>query len=158
MAGYSQCPAGLSVAESKQRCNTGVYIESWNSHHVNEPLRYERNAEGDMSSIRCWDLDNSGRCLQHSGPFVRNGCSLMPKADGSERLQDILNSDFSTLRGIIGLGLLLGSMAGSWCTVLARAANILPGKDVRLKAWTPNFLTLDFSTIISSWLQAISIT
>ena len=98
MAGYSQCPAGLSVAESKQRCNTGVYIESWNSHHVNEPLRYERNAEGDMSSIRCWDLDNSGRCLQHSGPFVRNGCSLMPKADGSERLQDILNPDFSTLR------------------------------------------------------------
>ena len=43
MAGYSQCPAGLPVSESKQKCNTGVYIESWNSHHVNEPLRYERN-------------------------------------------------------------------------------------------------------------------
>ena len=57
--------------ESKQKCNTGLYIESWNSHHVNEPLRYERNAQGDMSSIRCWDLDNSGRCLQHSGPFIR---------------------------------------------------------------------------------------
>ena len=38
-----------------------------------------------MSSIRCYDLDNAGHCLQHSGPFIRNGCSLMPKADGSER-------------------------------------------------------------------------
>ena len=85
MNGYADCPAGLSVAESKEKCNSGVYIESWNSHHVNEPLRYERNAQGDMSSIRCYDLDNSGRCLQHSGPFIRNGCSLMPKADGSER-------------------------------------------------------------------------
>ena len=85
MNGYSSCPAGLSVAESKQKCNTGVYIESWNNHHVNEPLRYERNDRGDMSSIRCYDLDNSGRCLQHSGPFIRNGCSLMPKADGSDR-------------------------------------------------------------------------
>ena len=38
-----------------------------------------------MSSIRCYDLDSHGNCLQHSGPFIRNGCSLMPKADGSER-------------------------------------------------------------------------
>ena len=38
-----------------------------------------------MSSIRCYDLDSHGHCLQHSGPFIRNGCSLMPKADGSER-------------------------------------------------------------------------
>ena len=45
MAGYSQCPAGLSVDASKQKCNTGLYIESWNNHHVNEPLRYERNAK-----------------------------------------------------------------------------------------------------------------
>merc|ERR1719312_633219 len=85
MAGFSQCPAGLPVPQSKQKCNTGVYIQSWNSHHLNEPLRYERNAQGDMSSIRCYDLDGAGNCKQHSGPFVRNGCSLMPKADGSPR-------------------------------------------------------------------------
>ena len=24
-----------------------------------------------MSSIRCWDLDDAGNCLHHSGPFVR---------------------------------------------------------------------------------------
>jgi len=85
VAGFSQCPAGLPVPQSKQKCNTGVYIQSWNSHHLNEPLRYERNAQGDMSSIRCYDLDGAGNCKQHSGPFVRNGCSLMPKADGSPR-------------------------------------------------------------------------
>ncbi len=45
MNGFAQCPAGLPVDQSKATCNTGLYIESWNTHHVVEPLRYERNEQ-----------------------------------------------------------------------------------------------------------------
>ena len=83
--GYKDCPPGLSYHDSTSKCNTGLYVHSWNHVELNEPLRYERNDQGDMRSVRCFDKDSSGHCITHTGPWVRNGCSLQPYANGNER-------------------------------------------------------------------------
>jgi len=85
LKGFGNCPPGLSITQSKRVCNTGLYITSWNHFRIREPLRYERNAQGDMRSVRCFDLDSRRRCITHRGPWVRNGCSLQPYANGRER-------------------------------------------------------------------------
>lgn len=85
LRGYDACHPGLTDGESKRSCNTGLYITSWNHFRITEPLRYERNAEGAMRSVRCFDLDRRRRCITHRGPWVRNGCSLQPYANGRER-------------------------------------------------------------------------
>jgi len=85
LKGYKDCPPGLSYQDSIAKCNTGLYVHSWNHVELNEPLRYERNSEGSMRSVRCFDKDSSGRCITHSGPWVRDGCSLQPYANGTER-------------------------------------------------------------------------
>lgn len=82
---FAECPTGLDDATSTSRCTTGVNIHSWNTHELITPLRYERNAEGGVRSIRCFDLDNVGKCIDHAGPWVAKGCSLQPMADGAPR-------------------------------------------------------------------------
>jgi len=85
LKGFTACPPGLSDAQSKRDCNTGLYITSWNHFRLTEPLRYERSERGEMRSVRCFDLDWNRRCITHRGPWVRNGCSLQPFATGQER-------------------------------------------------------------------------
>ncbi|CAF1454224.1 unnamed protein product [Rotaria sordida] len=73
-----QCPEGLSLTQSKEKCNTDTYITSWNTVEVTEPLRYERNAAtGMFRSIRVRDIVN-GQNIERFGPWVRSGCSLLP--------------------------------------------------------------------------------
>merc|ERR1719494_154146 len=85
LKGFTACPPGLSDAQSKRDCNTGLYITSWNHFRLTEPLRYEQSERGEMRSVRCFDLDWNRRCITHRGPWVRNGCSLQPFATGQER-------------------------------------------------------------------------
>lgn len=78
LAGTAQCPTGLPRPQSLQKCNTGTYIRSWNRVELNEPLRYERDNEGKFRSVRCFDLEAStGNCLEHYGPWVDKGCSML---------------------------------------------------------------------------------
>ncbi|CAF1277001.1 unnamed protein product [Didymodactylos carnosus] len=73
-----QCPEGLSLTQSKEKCNTGTYITSWNTVEVTEPLRYERNAAtGMFRSIRVRDIV-AGQNIERFGPWVKSGCSLLP--------------------------------------------------------------------------------
>lgn len=54
-----ECPVDLSLAESKEKCNTGTYITSWNTIELTEPLRYERDPmTGSFRSIRVRDIVN----------------------------------------------------------------------------------------------------
>ena len=85
LKGFNNCPPGLSLSQSKSTCNTGLYITSWNHFKLTEPLRYERNEQGEMRSLRCFDLNSRRECITHYGPWVRNGCSLQPYATGKER-------------------------------------------------------------------------
>eukprot|EP00927_Polykrikos_kofoidii_P033917 TRINITY_DN28755_c0_g1_i1.p1 TRINITY_DN28755_c0_g1~~TRINITY_DN28755_c0_g1_i1.p1 ORF type:complete len:1451 (-),score=180.91 TRINITY_DN28755_c0_g1_i1:162-4514(-) len=85
MKGFPDCPAGASTADSTSRCSTGVNVHSWNTHELNTPLRYERSADGHVRSVRCFDLDSAGGCIEHRGPWVTKGCSTQPFATGAQR-------------------------------------------------------------------------
>ncbi|UJR06639.1 hypothetical protein I4U23_010923 [Adineta vaga] len=73
-----ECPAALSLDQSKEKCNTGIYITSWNTIELTEPLRYERDATtGNFRSIRVRDIVN-GQNVERFGPWIESGCSLLP--------------------------------------------------------------------------------
>ncbi|CAF4738156.1 unnamed protein product [Rotaria sp. Silwood1] len=59
-----RCPEGLPLAESKEKCNSGAYITSWNTVEITEPLRYERNVHtGMFRSIRILNVLELGPSL-----------------------------------------------------------------------------------------------
>ncbi|CAF1349942.1 unnamed protein product [Rotaria magnacalcarata] len=73
-----RCPEGLSLAESKEKCNSGAYITSWNTVKLTEPLRYERNLHtGMFRSIRVRDFV-AEKYIERAGAWVKSGCSLQP--------------------------------------------------------------------------------
>jgi hypothetical protein len=51
-----ECPVGLPLDESKNKCNTGTYISTVNTVALTEPLRYERDRKGRFRSIRLRDI------------------------------------------------------------------------------------------------------
>uniref|UniRef100_A0A0G4FGM9 MACPF domain-containing protein n=1 Tax=Chromera velia CCMP2878 TaxID=1169474 RepID=A0A0G4FGM9_9ALVE len=86
LKGFADCPEGLPSAQADAQCSTGVNIESWNTFHLVKPLRYERNAQGQMRSSRCFDLNPANRqCIDHFGQWVDIGCSLQPFANNNPR-------------------------------------------------------------------------
>ncbi|CAF2913453.1 unnamed protein product [Rotaria sp. Silwood2] len=73
-----QCSEGLLLAQSKEKCNTGTYITSWNTVEITEPLRYEHNAiTGIFRSIRVRDII-AEQNIERFGSWVKSGYSLLP--------------------------------------------------------------------------------
>ncbi|CAF1312952.1 unnamed protein product [Rotaria sordida] len=65
----SKCPVDLPLNESKEKCNTGKMLTSWNTVILKEPLRYERDSTNRFfRTKRLRDIINEEKA----------GCSLLP--------------------------------------------------------------------------------
>ncbi|CAF1100360.1 unnamed protein product [Rotaria sordida] len=74
----SQCPVDLPLNESKEKCNTGKILTSWNTVILTEPLRYERDSTNRFfRTKRLRDIINEEN-LETVGPWIEAGCSLLP--------------------------------------------------------------------------------
>ncbi|CAF1196702.1 unnamed protein product [Rotaria sordida] len=74
----SLCPVDLPLNESKEKCNTGKMLTSWNTVVLKEPLRYERDSTNRFfRTKRLRDIINEEN-LETVGPWIEAGCSLLP--------------------------------------------------------------------------------